>query len=62
MIVCHSGACWEDLGLCTAVGSKLKLPGNEMGSQWFVVLASYLVLLMDFGFFFSVGNSVYELY
>lgn len=30
MVVCHNGACWEDLSLCTAVGSKLKLPANEV--------------------------------
>lgn len=47
--------------LCTAVGSKIKLPVNEIGSHFFGVLAAYLVLPIDFGFF-SVGNSVYEQY
>lgn len=40
---------------------KIKLPVNEMGSQGFGVLATYLVLLIDFGVF-SVGSSVYDQY
>lgn len=52
---------WLFASLCTAVGSKIKLPVNKIGSRCFGVLATYLVLLIDFGFF-SVGNGVYEQY